>query len=59
MFFQTKDDRWFYFGINTKAKPGDEFFGISFGRLYFGYYGRSGKPSGFAFGWLDENGVLN
>lgn len=51
--------KWFYFGINRKAGPGDEVFGISIGRLYFGYYAKGcAENEGFAFGWLDQNDAL-
>lgn len=51
---------WFYFGMNLKARPGDEMFGISFGRFYVGYYrpGHSPDVDGWAIGFLDENDVL-
>lgn len=53
---------FFYFGIHTKAYPGDEAFGLAFGRLYLGYYGRKVdrfNPHGWCAGILDEYGCLN
>lgn len=43
----------FYFSINTKARPGDEQFGLSLGRLYLGLY--SFRP---CFGILNANDAL-
>ena len=50
-----------YFGIDTKAQPGDETFGLAIGRFYVGFYGpRSipGNPYGWAAGILDQHGCL-
>jgi hypothetical protein len=44
----------FYFAINKNAKPYDELFGLSIGRLYWGWY----KSDGLCCGWLDDNEAL-
>lgn len=47
-----------YFGLDTKARVGDEFLAAGIGRLYVGIYPTS---SGFdlSAGILDANGCLN
>ena len=47
------DSRLFYIGANTKAKQGDEQFGISIGKYYFGLY--DNKPCA---GKLNKYGAL-
>ena len=47
------DSRLFYIGANTKAKQGDEQFGISIGKYYFGFY--DNKPCA---GKLNKYGAL-
>ena len=44
----------FYFAFNKNAKPYDELFGLSIGRIYWGWY----KSDGLCFGWLDDNEAL-
>jgi hypothetical protein len=44
----------FYLSINSEAKPYDELFGLSIGRIYWGWY----KSEGPCFGWLDDNESL-
>lgn len=48
---------WFYLGMNLRADcddaVGDECFGISINRYYFGVYGNTAQ-----WGKLDENGCL-
>jgi hypothetical protein len=47
------DSRILYIGANTKAKQGDEQFGISIGKYYFGFY--DNKPCA---GKLNKYGAL-
>ena len=47
------DSRFFYVGANTKAHKGDEQFGISIGKYYFGVY--DNKPCA---GKLNKYGAL-
>lgn len=48
------DSRLLYIGVNTKAKSGDEQFGISIGKYYFGLY--DNKPCA---GKLNKYGALD
>lgn len=48
------DSRLLYIGANTKAKTGDEQFGISIGKYYFGFYDY--KPCA---GKLNKYGALD
>jgi hypothetical protein len=50
----TIDRRKFYLSVDTNAKPYDELFGLSIGRIYWGWY----KSDGLHFGWLDDNEAL-
>lgn len=43
-----------YLAFDTKAKPGEERFGIGIGRLYLGYYGSRDRLQR-ALGWFDKN----
>lgn len=47
------DSKLFYIGANTKANQGDEQFGISIGKYYFGVY--DNKPCA---GKLNKHGAL-
>lgn len=47
------DSKLFYIGANTNANQGDEQFGISIGKYYFGVY--DNKPCA---GKLNKHGAL-
>ena len=47
--------RIFYIAFTKNAKPNDELFALSIGRIYWGWY----KSDGLYFGWLDDNEVLH
>jgi hypothetical protein len=53
-----KFSKFAYFGLDTKARVGDEFLAAGIGRFYIGIYPTS---SGFdlSAGILDSNGCLN
>lgn len=44
----------FYLAFNNKARLNDEYFGLSIGPVYWGWY----IGSGLCFGLLDRNGAL-
>lgn len=46
--------RAIYLGLNASATTGDELFGLSIGRIYWGWY----KSDGLCFGWIDDNEAL-
>jgi hypothetical protein len=46
--------RFIYFSVNTNASKFDEAFGLSIGRIYWGWY----KSDGLCFGWIDDNEAL-
>lgn len=48
------DRHKFYLAVDTNAKAYDELFGLSIGRIYWGWY----KSDGLYVGWIDDNECL-